>query len=149
MYDFLPSSWQLINSFLVKCGWFGLEELFHILDWLTLQNWRFIHSKLFARNIKDDSLLGQGAGSKVGVVKLTIHVQESFLESILLCVVTRCRLKEWCFCDWRVQNAFNSFSFTLQLWTYAFAIIIKLMMNFTSTIPLYTQQNLFSKDVLL
>ena len=37
MYDLLPSSWQLINSFLVKCGWFGLQEIFDSLTGLLFK----------------------------------------------------------------------------------------------------------------
>lgn len=36
IYDVLPSSWQFLNSLLVKRGWFGVEERLVLRKWISI-----------------------------------------------------------------------------------------------------------------
>lgn len=108
IYD--PSFWQLINSFFVKCGWFGLEEIFNSLIDLLFRR-TFFHWKSFARKRKSDNLLVQGRQSKMS--SKTEHPSSRIFFLSCFCYI------------WLCKNAIESFSLILYNWTYVSIIIIK------------------------
>lgn len=109
MYDLFLSSWQFINSMLIKCGWFGLEEIFDSLTDLLFRIKSFSIQKVLQGTEKVIVCWGKIRGIR-WVVKLGSKSSKfkNFFLNWFCCMVMYCYVKEWCFCDWWViDDAFN------------------------------------------